>query len=82
MRRAGLTGGVISDAQYAVMAAKGAFAGAYGVMSTGIVCVAGCPARVPLQRNVMIYDDVAAAVRAGFRVCKRCGVDKLPADNF
>jgi methylphosphotriester-DNA--protein-cysteine methyltransferase len=73
MKRAGLTGVAISDAGYAVMAGKGAFGGAYGVVSTGIVCVAGCPARVPLQRNVLIYPGVAAAVAEGFRVCKRCG---------
>jgi AraC family transcriptional regulator, regulatory protein of adaptative response / methylated-DNA-[protein]-cysteine methyltransferase len=81
MRRAGLTGQPISDAGYAVMAAKGAFAGAYGVVSTGIVCVAGCPARAPLQRNVLVYADVAAAVDEGFRVCKRCGTRMLPAGN-
>ncbi len=73
MTRAGLTGAAISDAAYAVMAAKGAFGGAYGVVSTGIVCVAGCPARMPLQRNVLVYADVAVAVAEGFRVCKRCG---------
>jgi methylphosphotriester-DNA--protein-cysteine methyltransferase len=73
MKRAGLTGVAISDAGYAVMAAKGAFAGVYGVVSTGIVCVPGCPARLPLQRNVLIYAQVADAVAEGFRLCKRCG---------
>ena len=72
MKRARLTGAAISDAGYAVMAAKGAFAGAYGVVSTGIVCVAGCPARLPLSRNVLVYQSVAAAVGEGFRPCKRC----------
>jgi methylphosphotriester-DNA--protein-cysteine methyltransferase len=81
MKRAGLTGQPINAAGYAVMAAKGAFTGAYGVVSTGIVCVAGCPARVPLARNVLIYPDVAAALAEGFRVCKRCGPRKLPAGN-
>jgi methylphosphotriester-DNA--protein-cysteine methyltransferase len=73
MKRAGLTGILISDAGHAVMAGKGAFGGAYGVVSTGIVCVAGCPARLPLQRNVLVYTDVALAVAEGFRPCKRCG---------
>jgi methylphosphotriester-DNA--protein-cysteine methyltransferase len=73
MKRAGLTGLAITDAGYVVMAGKGAFGGAYGVVSTGIVCVAGCPARAPLQRNVLVYTNVAAAVAEGFRVCKRCG---------
>ena len=72
MKRAGLTGASISDAGHAVMAAKGAFAGAYGVVSMGIVCVAGCPARVPLARNVLIYASVPAAEAEGFRRCKRC----------
>lgn len=81
MKRAGLTGQAITDGEHAVLAGKGAFGGAYGVVSTGIVCVAGCPARVPLQRNVLIYADVAAAVAEGFRVCKRCGVHELTAVN-
>jgi methylphosphotriester-DNA--protein-cysteine methyltransferase len=81
MKRAGLTGVAISDAGYAVMAQRRAFGGAYGVVSTGIVCVAGCPARVPLQCNVLTYPGVAAAVAEGFRVCKRCGVQKLTAVN-
>ncbi len=72
MKRAGLTGAPITAAGHAVMAAKGAFDGAYGVVSTGIVCVAGCPARVPLARNVLVYASVAAAEAEGFRRCKRC----------
>ncbi|MGL5009705.1 MAG: Ada metal-binding domain-containing protein [Paracoccaceae bacterium] len=72
MRRAELTGRAISAAEHAVLAGKGAFQGAYGVVSTGIVCVAGCPARAPLAKNVLIYADVAAAEAEGFRRCKRC----------
>ncbi len=72
MKRAGLTGVPITEAGHAVMVAKAAFAGAYGVVSTGIVCVAGCPARVPLARNVVVYLTVAAAEAEGFRRCKRC----------
>jgi methylphosphotriester-DNA--protein-cysteine methyltransferase len=77
MRRVGLTGQPISDAGYAVMAAKGAFGGVYGVVSTGIVCVAGCPARQPLARNVLIYPDIAATEAEGFRRCKRCCTPKV-----
>jgi methylphosphotriester-DNA--protein-cysteine methyltransferase len=72
MKRAGLTGVAMTEAGHAVMAAKGAFDGAYGVTSTGIVCVAGCPARAPLAKNVLIYASVAAAEAEGFRRCKRC----------
>jgi methylphosphotriester-DNA--protein-cysteine methyltransferase len=72
MKRAGLTGVPITKAGHAIMAAKGAFLGAYGVVSTGIVCIQGCPARTPLAKNVLIYASVAAAEAEGFRRCKRC----------
>ncbi len=80
MKRAGLTGQAIGDVAYAEMVGKGRFDGAYGVVSTGIVCVAGCPARQPLQRNVLVYRTVDTAVAEGFRVCKRCGV-KIVSGN-
>lgn len=72
MKRAHLTGAPITAAGHAVMASKGMFSGAYGVVSTGIVCVSGCPARMPFAGNVLIYQSVAAAVAEGFRPCKRC----------
>lgn len=42
------------------------------VVSAGIVCVAGCPARVPLLRNVLVHRSVAMAEAEGFRRCQRC----------
>lgn len=72
MKRSGLTGVPITAADHAAMARKFAFSGAYGVVSTGIVCVAGCPARTPLLRNVLVYQTVAVALAEGFRPCKRC----------
>ncbi len=46
-----------------------------GVMTTGIYCLASCPARRPLPRNVRLFHDVEAARAAGLRACKRCYPD-------
>lgn len=42
------------------------------VVTTGIVCKPGCPARTPLRRNVRIVGSVAEAAAAGARPCLRC----------
>lgn len=42
------------------------------VRTTGIFCRPTCPARKPLPKNVEFYPDADAALRAGFRPCKRC----------
>jgi len=42
------------------------------VTTTGVFCRCGCPARLPLRRNVRIFADTAQAEAAGFRACKRC----------
>lgn len=44
----------------------------YAVISTGVYCRPGCPARLPRQENVTYYDSAQAAERAGFRPCRRC----------
>ena len=44
----------------------------YGVVTTGIVCRCGCPARTPLRKNVHLFDSLGPALDAGFRPCKRC----------
>jgi AraC family transcriptional regulator of adaptative response / DNA-3-methyladenine glycosylase II len=49
-----------------------------GVTSTGIYCRPGCPARLPLRRNVRFYASPAAAEAAGFRACRRCRPDAVP----
>jgi AraC family transcriptional regulator of adaptative response/methylated-DNA-[protein]-cysteine methyltransferase len=46
-----------------------------GVRTTGIYCRPSCPARKPLPRNLEFFDDVRAALRAGYRACKRCRPD-------
>jgi len=43
-----------------------------GVTSTGIFCRLGCPARLPKIENCRFFDNAAAALKAGFRACKRC----------
>ncbi|MBM3568646.1 MAG: bifunctional DNA-binding transcriptional regulator/O6-methylguanine-DNA methyltransferase Ada [Alphaproteobacteria bacterium] len=43
-----------------------------GVITTGIYCRAGCPARQPKRENVRFFDGSAQAELAGFRACKRC----------
>lgn len=43
-----------------------------GVSSTGIFCRLTCPARKPKRQNCSFYPEVASAIAAGFRPCKRC----------
>jgi len=43
-----------------------------GVSSTGIFCRLTCPARKPKRQNCTFYPDVANAIEAGYRPCKRC----------
>ena len=61
--------------RYDILAAhQGEFSDAFfvGVISTGIFCRLGCPARLPKRENCEFYDSAAEALRAGFRACKRC----------
>ena len=48
----------------------------YAVKTTGVYCRPDCPGR-PLRKNVVFFEDTAAAVRAGFRACKRCKPDQV-----
>jgi AraC family transcriptional regulator of adaptative response / DNA-3-methyladenine glycosylase II len=56
------------------------FEGAFvvAVLSTRIYCRPGCPARLPLRRNVRFYPSAAGAIAAGFRACLRCRPDRAP----
>ncbi len=49
-----------------------------GVLTTGIYCRPGCPARTPLRRNVRFHPSAASAQAAGLRACKRCRPDASP----
>jgi AraC family transcriptional regulator, regulatory protein of adaptative response / methylated-DNA-[protein]-cysteine methyltransferase len=42
------------------------------VRTTGIFCRPGCPAPVPLSRNVEFFRSAEEALAAGYRACKRC----------
>lgn len=44
----------------------------YAVRSTGVFCRPSCPSRRPKRDNVAYYPLPEAAVRAGFRPCRRC----------
>lgn len=51
----------------------------FAVKTTGVYCRPSCPARRPRPENVSFFADGAAARAAGFRPCKRCRPDELPA---
>lgn len=50
-----------------------------GVVTTGIYCAPGCPAR-PKRENVRFFESTAAARAAGMRACKRCRPDEAMGD--
>ncbi|HEX8403128.1 MAG TPA: bifunctional DNA-binding transcriptional regulator/O6-methylguanine-DNA methyltransferase Ada [Duganella sp.] len=50
----------------------------YSVRSTGVYCRPSCGARPALRRNVDFHDSGEAALRAGFRPCKRCKPEQPP----
>ncbi|WP_309663294.1 Ada metal-binding domain-containing protein [Tabrizicola sp.] len=66
-----MAGRALSDAEWAQLLAREPGAGVFAVVTTGIVCRSGCPAR-PLRRNVRFYFDLQLALAEGFRTCKRC----------
>jgi AraC family transcriptional regulator, regulatory protein of adaptative response / methylated-DNA-[protein]-cysteine methyltransferase len=47
-----------------------------GVVTTGIYCRSGCPARTPKPENVRFFASARLAREAGFRACKRCHPDE------
>lgn len=51
----------------------------YGVATTKIFCRPSCISRAPKRENVHIFADAEAAQAAGFRPCKRCRPDQMPA---
>ncbi len=69
------------DAKWqAVVARDSAADGAFwlGVITTGIYCRPGCPARTPKRENVKFYRSRATARQDGLRPCKRCHPDEPP----
>jgi len=59
-------------------AATGTFV--YGVTTTGVVCRPACPSRAPRRENVVFFDGVREAERAGFRPCRRCHAGRAASD--
>lgn len=57
--------------------ADGAFY--FGVKSTQIYCRPSCPARRPLRKNTLFFRTTSDAEREGFRPCRRCKPDEIPA---
>ncbi|KAE8355512.1 metal binding domain of Ada-domain-containing protein [Aspergillus coremiiformis] len=53
----------------------------YAVLTTKIYCRPSCPARLARRANVRFYDTPSQAEKAGFRPCKRCKPEILPAVN-
>lgn len=68
-----LTDRDIYDAFVARRPATGVLADAIvGVKTTGVFCRCGCPARPPKFENCEFFHGAEAALRAGYRACKRC----------
>ena len=70
-----------SDACYRAFTSKDRrFDGRFvtAVVTTGVYCRPGCPARLPARRNVRFYPHAAAAEAAGFRPCLRCRPETSP----
>ena len=63
-----------TDAEWATISERSASDRSwyFVVISTGIVCAPGCPARSPHRERVRIVASVGEAVRAGARACLRC----------
>ena len=67
-----MAGRALTEAEWQALLSRATGPGFYAVRTTGVVCRTGCPARTPLRGNVVMFDDLAGAVAAGFRPCKRC----------
>ncbi len=70
-----------NDAEWAQLLARQPVDHFYAVVSTGIVCRHGCPARTPLRKNIRLFGQVADALQAGFRACKRCKPTAATPEN-
>ncbi len=48
------------------------------IVTTGVYCRPGCPARTPKPENILFFACAAAAEAAGFRPCMRCRPESSP----
>jgi AraC family transcriptional regulator of adaptative response / methylphosphotriester-DNA alkyltransferase methyltransferase len=55
----------------------------YGVITTGIYCRPSCKSRVPVRKNVKLFENHLQAIAENFRPCKRCKPDggRLPIEE-
>lgn len=71
------------EARYwqAVLARDGRADGTFffGVRSTSIYCRPSCPARRPLRTNALFFQTRQDAERQGYRPCRRCKPNEIPA---
>lgn len=78
--RAGmLAAATINDPRWAAVVARDPRADGtffYSVRTTGVYCRPSCAARPARPENVVFHATAEAAVRAGFRPCKRCKPDE------
>src|SRR5215470_13644043 len=51
----------------------------FAVRSTHIYCRPSCPARRPLRANTLFFETRHQAEKEGFRPCRRCHPDEIPA---
>jgi AraC family transcriptional regulator of adaptative response/methylated-DNA-[protein]-cysteine methyltransferase len=78
------TGSLLDDAAWAAVAARdGTARGRFviGVITTGIYCAPGCPARLPRRENLRQFATADDAEAAGFRACRRCAPRAAPEDT-
>lgn len=44
----------------------------FGVKTTKVICRPSCPAKVPLEKNIIFFDNMEEALKKDYRPCKRC----------
>lgn len=78
------TGSLLDDAAWTTIVARdGAARGRFviGVITTGIYCAPGCPARLPRRENLRRFATADEAEAAGFRACRRCTPRAAPEET-
>jgi AraC family transcriptional regulator, regulatory protein of adaptative response / methylated-DNA-[protein]-cysteine methyltransferase len=53
----------------------------YSIATTGVYCRPSCPSRAANPKNVQLHDTLPEAKATGFRPCKRCNPDGVPAEH-
>src|SRR5262252_11109658 len=54
----------------------------FAVRSTNIYCRPSCPARRPLRANTLFFQTRQEAEREGYRPCRRCKPNEIPASTL